>query len=181
MIYANGDTYEGHFSNGHRHGGGVFRNLQQTIKYDGEWQLGVRHGQGVLEDEHGLYRGGFADDLPHGQGVWKRKSGETYEGTFVRGQSHGTMIYTSADGRVVKVCTVSGVLSASFLCVCVCVCVYWFVFSMCTSVVCVWCAACFCGCVCISRCSSLYVVVFAVLLFASLSAMLSLCDASACC
>mmetsp|Transcript_16124 Transcript_16124/g.41395 ORF Transcript_16124/g.41395 Transcript_16124/m.41395 type:complete len:1154 (-) Transcript_16124:92-3553(-) len=102
MIYANGDNYEGTFSNGRRHGRGVFRNLQQTIKYDGEWQHGVRQGQGVLEDDHGLYRGEFEEDLPHGKGLWKRKSGETYEGNFVRGQPHGTMTYTSADGRVVS-------------------------------------------------------------------------------
>jgi len=46
-TYEHGDTYEGDFVNGKRHGSGVYVSVSGA-RYEGEWQNDMRHGYGIL-------------------------------------------------------------------------------------------------------------------------------------
>ena len=57
---------------------------------------GVRHGEGTETTAKGLYRGFWADDVPHGLGEFSSSDGSKFRGQWVRGSrnGHGTFIDT---------------------------------------------------------------------------------------
>ena len=58
--------------------------------YNGEWSEGARHGTGVEQVEGGreVYRGEFRDGLRHGQGHWMTED-LVFSGAFANGVPHG--------------------------------------------------------------------------------------------
>lgn len=69
LITARGDTYEGNFKNGFKHGQGkiVYRN--GTSQYEGDWYYNKIEGKGVLIDDFGnKYEGEFKDNMKNGLG-----------------------------------------------------------------------------------------------------------------
>ncbi|RQX67607.1 MORN repeat-containing protein [Toxoplasma gondii CAST] len=113
LVYANGDVYEGEFSNSVRHGQGIYSGAD-GLRYEGDWQRDRRHGCGVLthdkvnfvyvgqwEDDKKSgdghlyssterYWGGFAENKYSGKGTYvERTGGIYYEGEFADGVFHG--------------------------------------------------------------------------------------------
>ncbi len=54
------------------------------------------------------YQGEYADDLPHGHGVYLFASGQMYEGEWSQGKKHGWSIYSVDDGESSAPSTSSG-------------------------------------------------------------------------
>ncbi len=61
-TYANGDTYEGQWSNNLRHGNGSYTYATSGVRYEGSWVNGRRDGTGELVYGNYKYRGHFAGD-----------------------------------------------------------------------------------------------------------------------
>ena len=47
MVYPNGNTYEGMWLDGKKHGRGLMIWLDRRERYDGEWKNGLQNGIGV--------------------------------------------------------------------------------------------------------------------------------------
>lgn len=61
--WPNGEVYEGEWSNGTKHGNGMWIGIKKD-KYVGEWQCGKPHGQGVHTWINGdRYEGEFSECL----------------------------------------------------------------------------------------------------------------------
>lgn len=83
----NGDTYEGEFREGKRHGNGKMVYGQQNIIYVGQWRNDSRHGNGEILFPNGTkYQGAWKYDLMDGEGVYTSENGREIEGTWKRGQ-----------------------------------------------------------------------------------------------
>jgi hypothetical protein len=62
MKYANGNTYDGEWIYGKKHGLGIQDNADKSF-YDGEWIDGKRHGQGTNRFVNGdIYEGKWIND-----------------------------------------------------------------------------------------------------------------------
>eukprot|EP00397_Hematodinium_sp_SG-2012_P001219 GEMP01001220.1.p1 GENE.GEMP01001220.1~~GEMP01001220.1.p1 ORF type:complete len:1389 (+),score=289.60 GEMP01001220.1:155-4321(+) len=107
-ILPNGDTYQGNFEHGRRHGEGIYSSPSKRLRYHGKWQDDKRHGQGVLtiEDKHGkqimCYDGTWEADRRHGNGVFYEccLKHEKYSGQWSKDQYHGTGNHVTKDGVV---------------------------------------------------------------------------------
>lgn len=65
-----GDTYEGEFKNGMKHGQGTYT-YRNAATYVGEFKNDMRNGQGTFEFFDGdKYEGEWKNDKRHGQGTW---------------------------------------------------------------------------------------------------------------
>jgi hypothetical protein len=82
LQYENGDTYEGPFFHGLRHGSdGIWITHQGTMVYIGEFRDNWKHGHGTqksIADECPRYTGGYCKGLPHGYGVGYHKDGSVF-------------------------------------------------------------------------------------------------------
>ena len=95
--YDNG-YYEGNFSYGKRHGGGVYY-WNDGEKYDGEWHYGDKHGKGIMYYNDGsVYDGKWDHDEWDGHGHLKLPNGHSYHGYFRKGKYFGHGIYTDDKG-----------------------------------------------------------------------------------
>ena len=82
--------YDGHFSEGMRHGNGTLSWLKEVNKYVGEWSLDRKHGVGVLETPRGTYVGDFMFGKPGGIGKYTLKAtGLSRGGEWWRSYQHG--------------------------------------------------------------------------------------------
>ena len=94
-----GGRYQGAWRDGRYHGHGTER-TPEGQRYVGDFVEGVRQGSGVMTGPEGTYRGGWANDLPHGSGTFEGSDGTVYEGGWRQGQRYGYGRYTMADGTV---------------------------------------------------------------------------------
>jgi len=76
MTWADGDSYEGSYKSGQRHGlgtyittSGTLNNCPDCTKYQGYWKENDKHGFGKCYDKYGnlLYDGDFRDGKPTGR------------------------------------------------------------------------------------------------------------------
>ena len=100
-IYANGDYYEGAFSQGQRTCRGKFETWDGLCVYEGEWRDDVRWGTGKERYADGShYEGEFANDIKSGLGCMRWSDGSSYEGDFSNEQITGKGTYRWEDGRI---------------------------------------------------------------------------------
>lgn len=100
-----GDTYEGEYMDGLRHGWGTCV-LPNGRMYEGEWSEGVEHGFGIISGAKNevLFEGEFCEGQFHGCGTYyftpprKGEPYEYFEGEWKDGMRHGHGVYTEADG-----------------------------------------------------------------------------------
>ena len=93
-AYTNGDSYDGYFENGVRHGSGCYLYMEGGHKYDGDWKTNVRHGIGCMTyNNKGQYQGYWENGRRHGEGVFTYTSGDTYSGWWRFGVKEGTGTY----------------------------------------------------------------------------------------
>jgi DNA polymerase III epsilon subunit family exonuclease len=124
----NGDKYEGNFSNGKRHGHGIYR-WSNGSTYEGEWVQGEITGNGkkvfssgainsgtFVNGElngHGTqifspsgewkgdkYIGEFVNGIREGLGTYTWSNGTTYAGQWLAGKMHGNGTKKMADGSI---------------------------------------------------------------------------------
>ena len=67
-TYTNGDTYEGEWVDGMRHGQGSYTFKGTGAKYSGTWVNGRKEGGGELFLGNYTYQGSFTADQPSGPG-----------------------------------------------------------------------------------------------------------------
>lgn len=102
-LYANGEKYDGAFTDGAMNGNGTYT-YRDGSRYTGEFAKGVRHGQGTLElVGGGNYVGRWANDLPNGQGVKTLGDGMQYAGEFQNGLMYGIGTLIMPDDSRLKV------------------------------------------------------------------------------
>lgn len=123
LRLSTGDTYDGEWVDGQRHGRGVLTLVNGRGRYVGDFRGNKFHGFGLLElakTQHPLtrrwragesYEGEFVDGRFHGRGTFRRQlpsSSEedrsvvvtAYSGEFETGKFHGTGVATYANGDV---------------------------------------------------------------------------------
>ncbi len=122
-LYANGNRYQGEFSDGKPHGKGILF-CANGNKYLGQWEMSWRqgdgkfvfregheymggfhrnnfHGQGTMAYANGdRYEGNWRANLPNGQGIYFFKKGGRYEGGFQDGSFHGKGNMHYRDGSI---------------------------------------------------------------------------------
>lgn len=82
-MLSSGDTYEGGYKDGKKHGKGKYKYYvdgRLTDVYDGRYRLGKRHGWGKMLHESGdVYVGNFKHDKASGQGkmVYSDEDGQS--------------------------------------------------------------------------------------------------------
>ena len=94
--FANGDRYEGVFTDDKLNGRGVLTTAEGN-EYRGEFLVFRMNGRGVFRYKNGdRYEGEFRNDLPNGQGraVWA--NGTVYDGQFRDGVPDGKGTYRAA-------------------------------------------------------------------------------------
>ncbi|KAL9186505.1 hypothetical protein ACHAXT_005743 [Thalassiosira profunda] len=86
--YANGDVYEGEWTDGQPNGQGrmIYFKRRSGDKgaeyYEGEWKDGKPHGKGMCTYRNGRYEGEFEDGRRTGKGTYKWANGEEYVGEW---------------------------------------------------------------------------------------------------
>ncbi|KAF5198037.1 Phosphatidylinositol 4-phosphate 5-kinase [Thalictrum thalictroides] len=100
LNYSNGDSYEGTWENGLRHGQGRFVWANGDV-YIGEWKNDVREGHGKITYKNGsCFEGTFRNSNPEeGHGKLTSKRGDYYEGTFrnFKKDGHGRYVWASGN------------------------------------------------------------------------------------
>ena len=98
----NGDSYEGEYQNGYRHGFGkyVFRKLKGKARnacYVGCYDRNKKNGQGTFFYPDGAkYEGSWREDLRQGFGTYCYTNGDVYRGEWERDKRYGQGTYTYA-------------------------------------------------------------------------------------
>ncbi|CAF3443636.1 unnamed protein product [Rotaria sp. Silwood1] len=89
----NGDTYEGQYQNGKRHGTGTYR-FSNTAR---DYVKNKRHGKGIFYYPDGSkYDGDWNENVREGYGTYTYPNNDTYEGEWKNHQRHGKGTYTYA-------------------------------------------------------------------------------------
>jgi hypothetical protein len=117
---ANGDTYQGQYKNGLKHGfgklvtpdgrlfEGYWNQNMGTGKvriidentYEGDWRNGNKDGQGRETNQNGdEYTGSFQNNFRHGQGTYRKANGDNYVGNFNNGKYDGLGKMVWKDGK----------------------------------------------------------------------------------
>ena len=100
----NGDTYEGDYYNGYRHGLGryVFHKREpgkiRNASYTGYYEKNKKNGQGTfLYPDGAKYEGCWKNDLRIGFGCYFYANGDVYRGDWATDKRHGYGTYTYAN------------------------------------------------------------------------------------
>ncbi|MBK6587100.1 MAG: hypothetical protein IPG22_02100 [Acidobacteria bacterium] len=89
MIYGSGDTYDGEFVNGQRHGMGTYRTKDGQV-YVGQFAKGSYNGRGKITFANGeTYDGEWLNNERTGEGRATYKDGANYEGVWLANKWHG--------------------------------------------------------------------------------------------
>jgi len=89
MTYVGGDSYNGDWKSGKKHGRGIFT-MSYVSSYNGDWKDDKRHGKGTLKYVNGdIYDGDWKSDTRHGKGINKWPNGDSYDGDWKENQRHG--------------------------------------------------------------------------------------------
>lgn len=93
-----GETYEGHWLNGKRHGYGTYKCHDHF--YNGDWENDMKHGQGFIafRKEGDYYEGAFCQDKRHGYGVYHFYCGAEFKGNFQNDAKEGMFIVRAPSG-----------------------------------------------------------------------------------
>jgi len=98
LMAANGDEYEGQWSNGVKDGRGIYVEADGH-KYDGEFKENNRHGECIFTYFDGSkYVGSYVKDKKEGYGVFTYIDGKAYDGQWFKGKRHGEGTFTNVDG-----------------------------------------------------------------------------------
>lgn len=93
MTYANGEIYEGEWTDDVRCGQGELykpKSWGKLYSYKGEWKNDELNGFGTFTDGYTTYSGSFVGGKYNGKGTLTKKIGSlTYVGEFKDGQKHG--------------------------------------------------------------------------------------------
>merc|ERR1712216_80615 len=93
---------DGEWQNGEMHGyGQLNRSCGDT--YEGDWFRGLRHGQGTESlggDSREVYEGGWSDGMRHGQGLLKYSNRDKFEGIFHNGKRWDGLIHNAKGGVI---------------------------------------------------------------------------------
>ena len=118
MVYANGDTYSGHWRDGVPNGLGYHTSITKRTMYYGFWDNNppTHQGQGIMyhgiwdinpdskqitmNDSMGSYEYGEWDQGRIIQGSMLLPNGSIYTGSFKHGKFHGSGVYQSYDGTL---------------------------------------------------------------------------------
>ena len=93
-------TYTGRLKDGLPEGKGKFIFESSGNTYDGDFHEGFKHGFGVLIMKNGrIYEGEFQDGWMTGKGKLSDPDGRVWEGDFLKGASHGFTRFTS-NGKI---------------------------------------------------------------------------------
>lgn len=95
-------VYTGQWANDLQQGRGVY-NYPSGDTYNGDWKSGLRHGVGILQEkDRSVYEGEWFADKPHGFGVLDYPNGDHFEGAWVDGlkEGQGVHFYFSMAKRV---------------------------------------------------------------------------------
>ena len=98
-AYANGDTYDGEWQAGKKHGQGAYI-WANGDRYEGEWDNGTKSGSGAYFWTNGdRYEGQFVDGIYHGEGTFTYASGRTVTGEWDSGKPWDA-VARDASGKV---------------------------------------------------------------------------------
>jgi hypothetical protein len=102
IEYANGNSYEGDFVDGHIEGFGTFMDSNNG-RYDGEFKDGNMHGNGKLIFPNGdVYEGDFVENHMEGTGTYECPGSYCYKGEWKDSEKHGSgeLIFSNGDRYV---------------------------------------------------------------------------------
>jgi len=104
-YFPNGDTYEGNYDRGRRHGKGLYRLVSagNGAQYDGNYAWNLKHGFGEMVYPDGArYEGYWFEDNRQGQGKYTYINGDVYEGEWFESRKHGKGSYyhSSSGARI---------------------------------------------------------------------------------
>lgn len=89
-----GDSYEGTFEHGKRHGKGTYTWGKTGATFVGTYKDGVKHGQGKMTfPDKSTYEGGWVNEVIEGTGRYIYSTGDIYQGEFMAGKRHGQGSY----------------------------------------------------------------------------------------
>ena len=98
MLYIDGETYDGRWKFGIRHGWGAATFMDGST-YEGKWKNDEFCGKGKFTSSNGdRYVGSWEQGLRHGKGSYMWTNGNTYDGSWDRGLIHGKGAKTWQDG-----------------------------------------------------------------------------------
>ena len=89
MLFDNGDTYEGEWSQGKKHGHGIMTYYNRDV-YDGDWANDMKHGHGRYTWYNGgSYDGDYENGKRNGMGTYKNWTGSIYNNEIWTGEYYG--------------------------------------------------------------------------------------------
>jgi hypothetical protein len=117
MKYLAGDSYEGEWKDGKKHGKGLYKSLD-GYSYDGEWKNSKMDGQGVYKYPNGdFYRGEWKDNDRNGMGMYyDHSNGAKFEGQWLNDEENGQGIYESPLGLIYNGLYKDGKLNGKSVC-----------------------------------------------------------------
>jgi hypothetical protein len=98
-----GETYQGDFKNGLRHGHGVKTSDNQD-RYEGDFRDNFENGFGSFYEyeSRDTYVGHWLNGKKHGKGIETEfKTRRIYDGNFYNGYRHGSALYTDEDSGII--------------------------------------------------------------------------------
>merc|ERR1711871_137893 len=103
-VFEDGSWYEGGWQKGgelgehlRRHGHGVHVDGDQS--YDGAWANDMMHGEGIFRyASKAKYEGSWVENKYAGQGKYTWPSGACYEGEWLDNKMHGKGVYVDEHG-----------------------------------------------------------------------------------
>merc|ERR1711871_1584866 len=105
FTHHNGDVYEGDWKDDMRHGHGE-DSMHSGETYAGQWRKDRRSGKGSGKMFRGFppkfdhfYEGQWSNGAASGSGRATYANGDTYEGTFLKGERHGHGVLLTAVGE----------------------------------------------------------------------------------
>eukprot|EP00984_Skeletonema_dohrnii_P026971 scaffold16402_cov86-Skeletonema_dohrnii-CCMP3373.AAC.4 len=99
MKYKDGTVYDGEFMNNKKHGKGKMKFMDDSVYdvYDGEWSNNKKHGKGKMKfkdgQEYAEYDGEWCNGLRHGKGKMKFEDGLENDGEWFADQFKGGMFH----------------------------------------------------------------------------------------